>query len=138
MKSSSPTSLPHHFLFMLPESTTPDEHEQVVKAAKELTAMGYVYVASTQERTMEDRDNIRFMPLKSDDLPRFGSVSGVMVVRDQKMAQVAEEAYPGAKIMVIDPAPAALTAPDSTRALRRASGPVWHPLMGSSSVPHAA
>src|SRR4051812_39535854 len=116
MKPSPYSTVPHHFLFMLPATTTPADQDQVLKAAKELTSMGYVYVASAHERSMEDRDDIRFMPLKSDDLPRFGSLAGVMIVHDQEMARVAEEAYPGAKVIVIDPAPTATEkAPDESR-----------------------
>lgn len=136
MNASSKTNTrsPHHFLFMLPDSATPAEQDHVVEAAKELTSMGYVYVASAQERTMEDRDNIRFMPLRPDDLPRFGAVSGVMVVRDQSMAQAAQEAYPGAKVFVIDPAQASQKPRHRAAALT-----VWpQPLMAASSAPHAA
>ena len=89
---------------MLPESTTPSEQDEIVETAKKLTSMGYVYVASAHERTMEDRDEVRFMPLRNDDLPCFGAVAGVMVVRDQGLAQVAQQQYPGANILVIDPA----------------------------------
>jgi hypothetical protein len=53
---------------------------------------------------MEDRDEIRFMPLKNDDLPCFNALAGVMVVRDQELARVAQQTYPGANILVIDPA----------------------------------
>jgi hypothetical protein len=104
MKRPSSSNHPHHFLFMLPASTTPSEQDEIVETAKKLTSMGYVYVASAHERTMEDRDNIRFMPLKNDDLPCFNAVAGVMVVRDQGLAEVAQHAYPGANILVIDPA----------------------------------
>jgi hypothetical protein len=138
MKPSPNSTVPHHFLFMLPATATPADQDHVVKAAKELTSMGYVYVASAHERTMEDRDNVRFMPLKSDDLPRFGSLAGVMIVRDQEMARVAQEAYPEANIMVIDPTPAAEKTPETPRPARRTAATAWHPLMASSGVPHAA
>lgn len=100
----TPSSQPHHFLFMLPASTTPSEQDEIVETAKKLTSMGYVYVASAHEHTMEDRDEIRFMPLRNDDLPCFNAVAGVMVVRDKGLAEVAQQTYPGANILVIDPA----------------------------------
>ena len=138
MKPSANSTIPHHFLFMLPATATPADQDHVVKAAKELTSMGYVYVASAHERTMEDRDNVRFMPLKNDDLPRFGSLAGVMIVRDQEMARVAQEAYPDANVLVIDPSPAAEKAPEASRPARRTAATAWHPLMTGSGVPQAA
>ena len=102
--STSLTRSPQHFLFMLPHSATAAEQEHVVNAAKELTTTGYVYVASAHERTMEDRDNIRFMPLRNGDLPRFGTVSAVMIVKDRTMVSAAEVAYPNAKVLVFDAA----------------------------------
>jgi len=91
---------------MLPSPTTAAEQEQIEKAAKQLASDGYVYVASAQQRTMEDRDEIRFMPLRHDDLPRFGAVTSVIIAKDRVMAGAAEKAYPGAKVIVIDPADA--------------------------------
>jgi hypothetical protein len=88
---------------MLPASTTPSEQDKIVESAKKLTSMGYVYVASAHEHTMEDRDNVRFMPLRNDDLPCFGALAGVMVVRDKGLAEVAQQTYPGANVLVIDP-----------------------------------
>lgn len=95
-------SLPPRFLFVLPSSATPADQERIVKAAKELTASAYVYVASAHECTMEDRDSIRFMPLRDGDLPRFGTVNTVMIVRECSMLQAAEVAYPTAKVLVLD------------------------------------
>jgi hypothetical protein len=102
--AASPSRSPQHFLFMLPHSATPAEQEHVVKAAKELSSRGYVYVVSAHERTMEDRDNVRFMPLRSGDLPRFGAVSTVMVVKDRTMVPAVEQAYPDAKVLVFEAA----------------------------------
>jgi hypothetical protein len=104
MNLSSPTRSPQHYLIMLPPTATPAEQEHVVHAAKELASSGYVYVASAHERTMEDRDNIRFMPLRSDALPRFGTLSTVMIVKDRAMVPAAERAYPQAKVLVFDAA----------------------------------
>jgi hypothetical protein len=104
MNTISNTRSPQHYLIMLPSSATPAEQEHVVKAAKELTASGYVYVASAHVRTMEDRDNVRFMPLQSGDMPRFGKVSTVMIVKDRTMLPAAERAYPNAKVLVFDAA----------------------------------
>ena len=104
MHTTVPSRSPQHFLFMLPPSATPTEQERVVNAAKELTSTGYVYVASAHERVMEDRDSIRFMPLRSNDLPRFAAVSTVMIVKERSMVQVAEAAYPNARVLMFDAA----------------------------------
>jgi len=97
----------NHFLFLLPPSTTPAEQDVIANAARELAPMGYVYIASAHEKTMEDRGDIRFMPLRDGTLPCFGAVTGVMIVRDRELVRQAQENYPGAPIVVFDPAEAA-------------------------------
>lgn len=92
-----------NFLFMLPADTTPAEQEVIVNLARRLTAMGYVYIASAHEKTMEDREDIRFMPFHRDLLPSFGEMAGVFVVRDAGIAAAARAAYPQAHVLVIDP-----------------------------------
>lgn len=103
MRSLTP-SRPHHFLFLLPESTTSEEAEIVETAARKLTSLGYVYVASPHQPTMEDRAGVRFMPLRLHRLPCFGAVTGVMIVRDRHLTLAAQEAYPEAQIIAFDPA----------------------------------
>ncbi len=93
----------HNFLFMLPASTTPAEQEVMVNLARRLTTMGYVYIASALESTMEDREDIRFMPFHVDLLPSFGAMTGVFIVRDQSIATAARETYPEAHVLVVDP-----------------------------------
>ncbi|TDU81528.1 hypothetical protein EI77_00838 [Prosthecobacter fusiformis] len=88
---------------MLPATTTSSEQEVIVNLARRLTTLGYVYIASAHERTMEDREDIRFMPFHQDLLPSFGVMAGVFVVRDQNIASAAREAYPEAHVLVIDP-----------------------------------
>jgi hypothetical protein len=105
MMQSIPTSrVPNRFLFLLPASTTPSEQDVVASAAQELTPLGYVYIASAHVPTMEDRGDIRFMPLRDGTLPCFGAVTGVMIARDQELVRVAQENYPGAQVVVFDPA----------------------------------
>ena len=72
--SVSPSRLPKHYLFILPEVITLDEQREVVQVASKLAEEGYVYLASAHVKTMEDRDNIRFMPLHTDRMPCFGEV----------------------------------------------------------------
>ena len=96
-------SLPRHFLFMLPASATQAELDAITESARRLVALGYVYIASPKEKTMEDRDEIRYLPLNVDVLPCFGAVTAVCVVRDEALAQAAREAYPGTQVMVVDP-----------------------------------
>lgn len=104
MYSLSPSRPPHQFLFLLPETTTPDEVEIVEAAARKLIPLGYVYIASPHERTMEDRGGVRFLPLKMHRLPCFGSLTSVMIVRDRHLSLAAQETYPEAQIIVFDPA----------------------------------
>ena len=132
---------PLHFLFLLPDTTTSSEQEVVVKAAKELTSLGYVYIASPNEKTMADRDNIRFMPLRQQQLPCFGSVTSVMIVRDRQLALTAQEMYPDSHITVFDPAQASLAhemsellAADDTAAPL----PLMVPLMSRAKLSKAA
>lgn len=105
MNTSTPTisRLPKHYLFILPEAISLDEQHEVVQAASKLAEEGYVYLASAHVKTMEDRDNLRFMPLHADRLPCFGEVSGVLVARDQELARTAKEVYRDAPVMVFEP-----------------------------------
>lgn len=135
------SSQPHHFLFLLPDSTTPAEKEVVVNAAKHLTSLGYVYVASPDEKTMADRENIRFMPLKLHRLPCFGTVTSVMIVRDRHLALAAQEAYPRTRVTVFDPAQATLA--HELNEFMETEGktvplPMLVPLMARVSLPQAA
>ncbi|GAA5141388.1 hypothetical protein GCM10023213_25420 [Prosthecobacter algae] len=102
MNAPSPTL--HNFLFMLPASTTGAEQEIIVNLARRLTSLGYVYIASAHEGTMVDREDIRFMPLHEDMLPSFGALTGVFVVRDAGIAAAAQDHYPAAHVLMIDPA----------------------------------
>lgn len=104
MNTSAGLRSTQRFLIMLPPSATPSEQEHVFDAAKELISTGDVYVASAHQRTMEDRDNVRFLPLRKGDLPHFGSISTVMIVKDRTMVSAAEQAYPNAKVLVFEPA----------------------------------
>lgn len=104
MYSLSPSRPPHQFLFLLPETTTPDEVEIVEAAARKLIPLGYVYIASPHEPTMEDRGGIRFLPLRPHRLPCFGTLTGVMIVRDRHLMLAAQETYPEAQVIVFDPA----------------------------------
>jgi hypothetical protein len=94
----------HNFLFMLPFTTTRAEQEIIMNLARRLTSLGYVYIASAHECTMEDREEIRFMPLHCEMLPAFGTLTGVFVVKDADIASVARDTYPDAHVLVIDPA----------------------------------
>jgi hypothetical protein len=138
MKANS--RLPLHYLFLLPDSATPADQEAVAKAARDLVSVGYVYVASATEQTMEDREGIRYLPLRENSLPHFGAVAGVMVVRDQKLAHAAQELYPGAKVALFDPTP---TEPQRRHEWRLASSRPVHSLRipalkRRSTVPDAA
>lgn len=101
--TSSFSTLPKHYLFILPEAISLDEQHEVVQAASKLAEEGYVYLASAHVKTMEDRDNIRFMPLHTDRMPCFGEVSGVLVARDRDLARSAKEVYRDAPVMVFEP-----------------------------------
>ena len=103
MLSTLPAATLHNFLFMLPATTTAAEQKIVTQLAHRLTTFGYVYIASAQECTMTDRDDIRFMPFHRDLLPSFGSMTSVFVVNDPEIAQAAKETYPEAQVLILDP-----------------------------------
>jgi hypothetical protein len=129
--SVSPSRLPKRYLFILPEAISLDEQQEVVQAASKLAEEGYVYLASAHVKTMEDRDNIRFMPLHSDRMPCFGEVSGVLVARDRELARTAKEMYRGAPVMVFEPG-VPLESVSGGRATESveatpASAPAWKP-----------
>ncbi|RBP42403.1 hypothetical protein DES53_106109 [Roseimicrobium gellanilyticum] len=127
--ASSFSSLPKHYLFILSEAITLDEQHEVVQAASKLAEEGYVYLASAHVKTMEDRDNLRFMPLHTDRLPCFGEVSGVLVARDQDLARTAKEVYRDAPVMVFEPG-VPFDSVSESRAIERAedtSAPAWKP-----------
>jgi hypothetical protein len=122
-----PSRLPKHYLFILPEAITLDEQQEVVQAASRLAEEGYVYMASAHVKTMEDRDNIRFMPLHTDRMPCFGEVSGVLVARDQELARTAKEVYRDAPVMVFEPG-VALESVSGGRATESVEAtPAWKP-----------
>lgn len=114
---------------MLPANATEAERQAVIASARTLLPRGYVYVASPAEPTMEDRDDIRFMPLNLEALPCFGDVTAVCVVRDQTIAIAARDAYPRTEVMVIDPL-----------AVEKAEKPAasWLAASGSDEVSQAA
>lgn len=86
---------------MLPASATEAELQAITEAARRLVTLGYVYIASPAEKTMEDRDEIRYLPLNVDLLPCFGAVTAVCVLRDESLAQAARQTYPGTEVMVL-------------------------------------
>lgn len=131
--SVSPSSLPKHYLFILPEAITLDEQHEVVQAASRLAEEGYVYLASAHVKTMEDRDNIRFMPLHTDRMPCFGEVSGVLVARDRELARTAKEVYRDAPVMVFEPG-VPLESVSGGRGIERIEDtPAWKPRYNTMS-----
>lgn len=94
---------PKNYLFMLPDMITPAEQDEVVEVARALLTDGYVYIFSARETSVVDRGDIRYLPLRTESMPYFGEVSGVLVARDRQLAKVARETYPGAAVMVFDP-----------------------------------
>jgi hypothetical protein len=128
MNYSSPSLAPKHYLFMLPEMITLEEQNEVAQAAKALLAEGYVYLISPHEKTVEDRDDIRYMPLRRGSLPCFGEVSGVLVARDQSLAQAAKQVYQ-APVMVFEPGQPFESVSGGTTATERAEvkTTAWRP-----------
>lgn len=145
MNTSAPahsfSALPKHYLFLLPETVTLDEQAEVAQAASALAPEGYVYLASAHVKTMEDRDNIRFLPLHTDRMPCFGEVSGVLVARDRDLARTAKEVYRDAPVMVFEPG-VPLGTVSGERTIERAeveTTPAWKPRYNTvSELPQAA
>lgn len=85
---------------------------QVKALARHLNQNGYAYVARHGQIEMEDdRFGVRYLPL-GGDLPSFGSMSAVFVLRDPAWATRAAAAYPGADVFLLEPCPRASTAAD--------------------------
>lgn len=121
MIALTPSRTPKHYLFILPEAITLEEQQEVAQAATALASDGYVYLASAHVKTMEDRDNIRFMPLHADRMPSFGEVTGVLVARDRDLARAARDTYRNTPVMVFEPGAAFSTASSSPISERRLS-----------------
>jgi hypothetical protein len=134
MNYSSPSLAPKHYLFMLPEMITLEEQNEVAQAAKALLTEGYVYLISPHEKTVEDRDEIRYMPLRRDSLPCFGEVSGVLVARDQSLAHAAKQVYRDAPVMVFEPGQALESVSYGGRAIERVEAKTaWRPRFNTVS-----
>lgn len=94
---------PQNFLFMVPSSVGGAELEIIFGLARKFTSLGYVYIASAHEKSMVDREDIRFMPLHEAQLPAFGELTAVFVVKDQTVVEHAKQAYPDAHVLLLNP-----------------------------------
>ena len=91
-----------NFLFILPQAATEEEHALIEAIATTVSGMGFVYVASADQPTMEDRGAIRYLPFRAGHFPSFGKVDAVFVLRDREVASAALAEYPCAEAFVVD------------------------------------
>jgi hypothetical protein len=75
----------------------------IATLAQSMTGLGFVYVASIDQTTMEDRGQVRYLPFHSDHFPAFGQVDMVFVLRDRQVAGEALKEYQGAQAYVLEP-----------------------------------
>lgn len=95
-----------NFLVIDPEPThqagsshLPDE--RVTALARHLNNEGFAYVArSSQKEMADDRAGVRYLPL-GENLPSFGTMTAVIVVRDPEWVARASSAYPEADIFLL-------------------------------------
>lgn len=90
------------FLFMLPASATEAERKMVLGFARRLALVGEVYVACAQSALPEDREGLRFMPLQQDLLTPCTLPTAIFVIHDEHIAEAARQAYPDARVLMID------------------------------------
>ncbi|HBJ88066.1 MAG TPA: hypothetical protein DDZ88_30255 [Verrucomicrobiales bacterium] len=90
-----------------PDDGTDLPDGQVQALARHLNQNGFAYVARRGQKEMEDDSSgVRYLPL-GEDLPSFGLMSVVIVLRDPAWAKRAATAYPGADVFLLEPRPRA-------------------------------
>lgn len=73
----------------------------VTALARQFNHDGFAYVASLQQKEMEDdQDGVRYLPLRSN-LPSFGLMTAVIVIGDPAWVACAADAYPDADIFLL-------------------------------------
>lgn len=106
MTSRSIAPLPlavRNFLFILPQEATAEDHALIFTIASSMTGMGYVYISSAEQTTMEDKGQIRYLPFRGGQFPSFGSVNAVFVLRDREIATAALAEYQGVETFLLEP-----------------------------------
>lgn len=103
-QAACPMPAVKNYLFIVPCQLGDFEKAILQATAKRMSQFGYVYVADVSQSTMEDRDNVRYMPLHLGRLPCFGSVESVIVFHDEGLIEEAAGTYPGARFFVLNPA----------------------------------
>jgi hypothetical protein len=91
-----------NYLFLVGHQLSKLDRQIVNSTAHKLASHGYVYVADVEQDCVEDRDDIRYLPLRDNNLPHFGSVTIVAVLHDNALARLAAQTYPDATVYVID------------------------------------
>lgn len=95
-------SVCRNFLFLISHPLSELDRLIVSSTAHKLSYHGYVYIADVAQDCVEDRDDIRYLPLHDHQLPHFGSVTVVAVLHDNALARLAAQTYPEASVYVID------------------------------------
>ena len=96
-----------NFLIIAPEPVNCyDDSDQpdgrVTALAHRLIGDGFVYVARSNQREMEDDPaGVRFLPLR-EKLPQFGTMTAVIAINEPLWAAFASDAYPEADIFLME------------------------------------
>lgn len=99
------TSL-QNFLLLVPEPDDilldePKLDLRITEAARGLLRDGFVYVAWSFQRSVEDDDaGVRYLSLR-ERLPSFGTLTSVIVVNDERWIDIAAAGYPSAHIFLL-------------------------------------
>lgn len=71
--------------------------------ADSMASVGYVYIASVDQTTVEDRGQVRYLPYHPGQFPSFGQVRAVFVLRDRAVALAALAEYSDAAGYLLEP-----------------------------------
>ncbi|MDB6118473.1 MAG: hypothetical protein JWO08_2254 [Verrucomicrobiaceae bacterium] len=91
-----------NFLFLIPENVTELERAVVLAAARRMTEHGYVYLAESGRKDVEDCHEVRHLPLNAQHLPSFGLTTTVVVLNREELARKALETYPDAQVFLLN------------------------------------
>lgn len=106
-RSSAGLFRPHNILVLAParpdlENTVAD---QLPVVSQWLSQFGYVYVARSGQKIMEDDAcGVRHMPLHAEALPVFGALDLVVVFHDVELMERVRREYPESLVILVEDA----------------------------------
>ena len=94
-----------NYLFAITDNASPIERAILFAAAERMREHGYVYIADVACNETHDVDDVRFLPLRYGQLPRFGELTMIVVLNDQDLAAAATALHPEALTFVLSSVP---------------------------------